>query len=318
MSSRFAAIAAALFATALGSAASAAADTANNILAQGNGGALVAAPSDDWLKLNDGAEARAATSRGSEGVWAFKDGRPATFDSFEMLIPGTDQYNVKDFELLVGDEGPLGSFRSIGQFTTLNMKMMQAPYQKFTFAPVTARYLKVVLKTDNGGGYIAAYEFRLQGKVEDATADAAPAQAAAGVDLLAQANGGMLLGAPNDEWMKLNDGAEARATTYAGEGIWAFRDEKPATFDSFEVLIPATDQYNLRDFELLVADDSPTGPFRSIGQFAAANVKMMQSPYQRFSFAPVTARYLKVVLKTDQGGGYIACYEFRLIGQPTS
>jgi hypothetical protein len=164
MSSRFAAIAAALFAAALGSASSAAADTDNNILAQRNGGTLVAAPSDDWLKLNDGAEARAATARGAEGVWAFKDGKPATFDTFEMLIPGTDQYNVKDFELLIGDEGPLGSFRSIGQFTTLNMKMMQAPYQKFTFAPVTARYLKVVLKTDQGGGYIACYEFRLIGQ----------------------------------------------------------------------------------------------------------------------------------------------------------
>ena len=194
--------------------------------------------------------------------------------------------------------------------------MMQAPYQKFTFAPVTARYLKVVLKTDHGGGYIAAYEFRVQGKVDDAAAGAAAAPTPAGIDLLAQANGGMLLGAPNDEWMKLNDGAEARATTYVGEGIWAFRDEKPATFDTFEVLIPGTDQYNLKDFELLVADDGPTGPFRSIGQFATENMKMMQSPYQRFAFPPVTARYLKVVLKTDHGGGYVACYEFRLIGQP--
>jgi hypothetical protein len=60
----------------------------------------------------------------------------------------------------------------------------------------------------------------------------------------------------------------------------------------------------------------PTGPFRSIGQFTTQNQKMMQSPYQRFAFAPVTARYLKVVLKTDHGGGYIAAYEFRAIGQP--
>jgi len=42
----------------------------------------------------------------------------------------------------------------------------------------------------------------------------------------------------------------------------------------------------------------------------------VQSPYQRFSFSPVTARYLKIVLKTDHGGGYIATHEFRLFGQP--
>jgi von Willebrand factor type A domain/Sad1 / UNC-like C-terminal len=289
-----------------------------DLLAQSNGGMLLAAPNDEWMKLNDGAADRATTYAG-EGIWAFSGEKPATFDSFEVLIPGQDQYNLKDFELLVSVEGPTGAFRSIGQFTTQNMKMMQSPYQRFTFAPVTARYLKVVFKTDHGGGYVAAYDLRLFGQIDEsaaATAPATPAAAAAGVDLLAQANGGMLLGAPNDEWMKLNDGAEDRATTYDGEGIWAFKDEKPVTFDSFEVLIPGTDQYNLKDFELFVADDSPTGPFRSIGQFTTQNQKMMQSPYQRFTFPPVTARYLKVVLRTHHGGGYIAAYEFRVMGQP--
>jgi len=287
-----------------------------DLLAQANGGMLLAAPNDEWMKLNDGGAERATTYSGA-GVWGFKDGTPATFDAFEVLIPGTDPYNLKDFELLVGDEGPTGSFRSIGKFTTQNVKMMQSPYQRFTFPPVTAKYLKVVFETDHGGGYIAAYDLRLFGQIDEAAESAAAVAAPAGINLLAQANGGMLLGAPNDEWMKLNDGDESRATTYTGEGIWAFRDEKAATFDAFEVLIPGTDGYNLKDFELLVADDSPTGPFRSIGQFTTQNMKMMQSPYQRFTFPPVTARYLKVVLKTDHGGGYVASYEFRLIGQPS-
>ena len=72
-------------------------------------------------------------------------------------------------------------------------------------------------------------------------------------NILAQRNGGVLLAAPNDEWIKLNDSAEERATTYSGGGVWAFRDGKPATFDTFEVLIPAADGYNLREFELLSA-----------------------------------------------------------------
>ena len=163
------------------------------------------------------------------------------------------------------------------------MKMMQTPYQKFTFAPVTARYLKVVLLSDHGGGYIASHEFRVQGTVDEAAASGAAAQDPAGIDLLSLANGGQLLAAPNDEWMKLNDGAADRATTYAGAGVWGFKDGKPATFDMFEVLIPGSDQYNLKDFELLVGDEGPTGTFRSIGKFSTQNLKMMQSPYQRFT-----------------------------------
>jgi Mg-chelatase subunit ChlD len=284
-----------------------------DLLAAKNGGVLVAAPSDEWKKLNDGSEERVTTYSG-EGVWAFKDGKPATFDTFEVFIPSWWNYNLKNFELLAGDEGPTGQFRSIGNFATANTKLMQSLYQRFTFPAVTAKYLKVIIK-DGWGEYSVAYEFRLWGKLDETAQAAAAPAAPQGINLLAQANGGVLLGGPNNEWKKLNDGSEERATTYNGEGIWAFKDEKPVTFSAFEVLIPYTDKYNLKDFELLVADDSPTGPYRSIGQFTTQNTKMVQSPYQRFTFPAVTARYLKVVLKSDHGGGYIACYEFRVIGQ---
>ncbi len=286
----------------------------DNILAAQNGGTLLAAPSDEWLKLNDGAEERATTYTGAAG-WAFKEGKPATFDNVEVLIPATDQYNLKDFEVLVGDEGPLGAFRPVGQFTTQNIKMMQAPYQRFTFPAVTARYLKVVFNTDHGGGYVAAHELRVHGTVDEAAEGAAAAAAPAGIDLLSPANGGALLAAPSDEWAKLNDGAPDRAVTYSGSAVWGFNDQQPASFNRFEMLIPATDQYNAKEFELFVGDEGPTGAFRSIGPFTTVNVKLMQSPYQAFTFPPVTGRYLKVELKTDCGGGYVAAYDFRLIGQ---
>jgi Mg-chelatase subunit ChlD len=302
-----------------------------DLLSPQNGGALIAAPNDEWSKLNDGSDERAVTYAG-EGVWGFKDGQAATFDRFEMLIPSTDPYNVHEFELLIGNDGPTGSFQSIGTFATQNIKFMQAPYQAFTFAPVTAKYLKVALKTDWGGGYIAAYDFRLFGQIASSdatavpqpedlganTAQSVPAQVAAapetasGVDILASANGGTLVAAPNDEWQKLNDGSEERAVTYDGAGIWQFKDGAPASFDTFEMLIPETSEYNVKDFELQVGDDGPTGAFRSIGTFTTQNMKMMQSPYQRFTFPLVTAKFLKVILKTDQGGGYIAAYEFHL------
>jgi len=304
-----------------------AAATGIDLLSPQNGGTLLAAPNDDWAKLNNGVAERAVPYAG-EGVWGFKDGKPATFDRFEMLIPATDQYNVKEFELFAGDESPTGSFRSIGTFTTENIKFMLAPYQAFSFPPVSAKYLKVALKTDWGGGYIAADDFRLFGELAEPTAASSDSDAAGssdaqgavqplplGADLLAQANGGTILTAPNDEWAKLNDGAEDRAVTYDGEGVWQFKDGQPATFDTFEMLIPDQSPYNVKEFELLAGDESPTGTFRSLGTFTTENIKLMQSPYQRFSFPSVTAKYLKVILQSDWGGGYIAAYEFRLTRQ---
>ncbi|WP_395019126.1 VWA domain-containing protein [Dongia sp.] len=307
-----------------------------DLLSPQNGGALLSAPNDEWAKLNDGSPDRAVTYDG-EGVFGFKDGGAATFDRFEMLIAETLPYNVKEFELSAGDEGPAGSFRPIGSFTTENIKFMQAPYQAFTFAPVTAKYLKVAFRSDWGGGYIAAYDLRLYGAMAPAAAPlvgqmpgqqvavpggAAPADAggetqaasagASGVDLLAPANGGTILAAPNDEWAKLTDGSEERVVTYDGEGVWQFKDGAPATFSNFEMLIPEQIPYNVKEFELQVGDEGPAGSFRSIGTFTTQNIKLMQSPYQRFTFAPVTAKYLKVILKSDWGGGYIAAYEFRL------
>ena len=169
--------------------------------------------------------------------------------------------------------------------------------------------------SDHGGGYISTTEFRLFGTVDEAAAPTPAPAAAAGTDLLARANGGNLLGAPNDDWMKLNDGAPERGAVYEGEGIWAFPGEKGATVDRFEVLIPPAGQNNLKEFELFVSDESPAGPFRSIGKFATRNYKLFPTGFQPFTFAPVKARYLKAALLTDHGGGYIAAHEFRLFGQ---
>jgi hypothetical protein len=150
------------------------------------------------------------------------------------------------------------------------------------------------------------------GSGETQTAAATPASGGSGVDLLAQANGGTILTAPNDEWAKLNDGSEDRAVTYDGEGVWQFKDGVPTTFDTFEMLIPVQDGYNVKEFELQAGDEGPTGSFRPIGNFTTQNIKLMQDPYQRFTFPAVTAKFLKVILKSDWGGGYIAAYEFRV------
>jgi hypothetical protein len=287
-----------------------------NLLSVANGGRLLMAPNDKWNLLNDGKDTCDAVYTG-EGVWSFKDGKPATFDAVEVLVPEASQYNVKDVELFVGDDGPLGSFRSVGTLTVQNVKMMSSPYQRFTLPPTTGRFIKIALKSDWGGGYIRGCEIRLHGKVDDTAAAAPPAAPPSGIDLISAANGGSLLSAPNDEWKKLTTGGGERAVARAGEGVWAFKDEKPATVNAFEVLIAGTEQYNLKDFEVLVSDDSPMGPFRSIGTFSTVNSRITaNAQYQHFPLSPTKARYLKVVLKTDWGGGYIAVYGIKLLGTP--
>jgi hypothetical protein len=56
------------------------------------------------------------------------------------LVAGRGQ-NASSVELSAGD-APAGPFRVIGTFETVNARMRD-PYQAFTFAPVTARYVKV-------------------------------------------------------------------------------------------------------------------------------------------------------------------------------
>ena len=118
-----------------------------NLLSEQNGGQLLIAPSESWKTIVQNDEKRFLIASGcdvlAETVFAFRSEASATFDTFEMFIPDTSNQNIKEFELLVGDQGPTGQFQSIGQFTTTNSRMMRSPYQPFKFPEVTARYLKV-------------------------------------------------------------------------------------------------------------------------------------------------------------------------------
>ena len=140
----------------------AAASPATNLLAADAGGHLVAASSDAWKVTIDGDEARSDYLTG-EGVYAFKDGKAATFDTFGVLIPTTSGFNLAEYELSAGDASPTGPFHVIGRFTTQNIKMFDAPYQEAHFAAVTARYIRVkIIRSFDGGNTVYGCEFRLR------------------------------------------------------------------------------------------------------------------------------------------------------------
>jgi len=150
-------------------------------------------------------------------------------------------------------------------------------------------------------------------------AGAAPASApvaARRMNLLSPDNGGQIIAAARADWAHLIDGNEDQGVWVdGGEGVFAFKDERPARFDTFAVLVPDTSDVNLKSFELFAAD-SPTGPFTSIGKFDTQNLRLFKSPYQEFRFQPVTAKYLKLRSLASHRGdnGAVRAYEFQLFG----
>lgn len=302
-----------------------------NLLAVSQGGQLLLAPDDSWKAVTTGGDSDVGRVQANqEAVYAFKDDRPATFKSFSVLIPGATDLNLGDVELLVGNDSPTGTFQSLGKFKVQNAKMMKTPYQEFTFPETTAKYLKIKLLSNTGypGGKIDLHQIRLTGKLAAANAElpSTPPQETGVVNLLDPTQGGQLLIAPNDNWKASISGNEADVgQVQAGgadgspccEAIYAFKDERPATFTSFSILIPSAGETNPADLELLVGSDSPIGAFHSIGKFKVQNTKMIQNPYQEFTFPATTAKYLKIKFLSNTGypGGKIDLHQIRLMGK---
>jgi hypothetical protein len=138
------------------------------------------------------------------------------------------------------------------------------------------------------------------------------------VNLLAPEEGGQALVVPNDGWFKPINGKEGEyAKVYQGqEAVYGFKDEKPATFSKFSVLIAGESPANPKEIEVLVADDSPTGTFRSMGKLAIVNAKIVKSPYQEISFGETRARYVKVKVLASHGNTEMALGQIRLLGTP--
>jgi hypothetical protein len=143
---------------------------AMNLLSAEHGGQVVVATNDGWRQTIDGDEKSwqyiDIGVAGSWAVFAFKDGKPANFNMFKVLIAGAESWNLNEFELLAGNDSPTGNFEAIGKFRTQNVRFFNDPYQEFKFPPVKARYLKVRVISSHGFSSVGAYEFQLIGTLE--------------------------------------------------------------------------------------------------------------------------------------------------------
>ena len=241
-----------------------------SLLSPSQGGQLIAAPNAAWQKAISGKPedtvAFSCAALPAEAIFAFQDSKPATFSKFQILIPRSGQW-VKDFELLAADDSANGTYRSLGKFTTQNSRLIQTPYQEFPFPATTARFLKLrILSGFPGDCADLLTQIRLVGKTGAGAASGS--EASAGVDLLSPAGGGQVIAAPNLAWQKSISGKDSDTVPFSCaslpvEAVYAFRNERPATFSRFQMLIPATGQW-VKDFELSTADEF-AGTYRPVG-----------------------------------------------------
>jgi hypothetical protein len=135
-----------------------------DVLAPENGGHLVAASSDNWKITIDGDETyRCCFYPKQTAVYAFKDGKPASFELFSAFIDEARADNVHEFELSVGNDSPLGTFNVIARCEMQNLKLFETPYQECKFPAVRAKYFKVTIVSTFGSSSAYLQEFRLLG-----------------------------------------------------------------------------------------------------------------------------------------------------------
>ena len=134
-----------------------------NLIAMENGGKYVSGSNPGLERLINGSEKRVFFQDNDEMVVSFKDEGLATFNEFELFVNENSGHNIQAFELSAGN-APDGNFKLIGKFTPENLVLNQ----KFSFPPVTARYVKFkMLKSVGGSGYYpAASEIRLMGQLK--------------------------------------------------------------------------------------------------------------------------------------------------------
>jgi hypothetical protein len=141
------------------------------------------------------------------------------------------------------------------------------------------------------------------------------------INLIGSNNGGKVISATSEGWARTIDGREQWVDVLGGhhpeEAVFSFKDGNMATLYAFKTLISQTRTSNLKEFELFVSSDSPTGQFQSIGKFQTQNLKITESPYQVFNFPAVKAKYLKVRLISNHNGydNPFEVEQFQLIGR---
>ncbi|MCI0475683.1 MAG: discoidin domain-containing protein, partial [Anaerolineales bacterium] len=303
-----------------------------NLVAEENGGRVVSVTDEDAdypaSNLIDGYKGDYAEWWSSDPpkfpqvvVFAFANDRVKAINEVVLNTWVSDwrSCRVKDFEVWVSASSPrFSDMKKVGAFTLEYLGIDQA----FTFNPVPAKYVALVIKSNFGGEAGATLnEFEVY--------EAPPnAQAVSPGNLAAAQNGGRIVAFSSEDasgdWSAVNliDGdkespgwssaEDLKKTQYV---VFAFKGDRSRQIDRV-ILNPYSLKYQedwIKDFELR-ASETTTDPklMPSIGRFRLEKI----GKDQQFTFAPVRARYLALVPLTNYGGTAFALNEFEVYEAP--
>lgn len=296
----------------------------HNLLARKNGTVIVFSSTSDWSQSNDDVLKRFGSKvegmrRGHEAVFSFRGGAAARFDGFAVYVGGASRENPKEIEILAGDEGPVGAFRSLGVVTVAD-GIVGDGWQEFKIPETTAKFFKVKLLSNHGGPlHFELFELALRGTLVGEVGKDTPAPPGPRFNLISQRNGGQVT-AQDRHWPETIDdnigriGGELSGLKAGDEAVFSFRGGAAARLDTFAVYVEATSDRNPKEIEVLAGDEGPGGPFRSLGAFTLADGKLGDG-WQEFKLPETTAKFFKVKLVSSRGGHRIYLYELRLYGE---
>ena len=312
-------------------------DTANyNLLDPAHGGAVVSVTDElaqhpaekliDGYKL-DGGEWWTHETPTFPQVVVFKlaQGAPYVIDH-AVLNAWTSEWRfawVKDFQLFASEASP-----DPNRMTFLGAYRLQhvGVDQTFTFDPISARYVALLVESHYGGAQgITLNEF----EVYAAPPGTRPAQQTGPADaanLTAADNGGKIVAVssedPNGNWSAdhLIDGRNDTPEGWSSDqvladqylvfglvGGWTHVIERV-------VLNPYSDSYEddwIQEFELRVSEtETEPGKMKPIGRFRLDQV----GEDQTFTFAPTPARYVALIPLSNYGGHAYGLNEFAVYG----
>ncbi len=187
-------------------------------------------------------------------------------------------------------------------------------------APIANLYLDLATAYEKNGQLQKAYETRSKAKsIDPSLFRVKKASEISGkyLDLLAPENGPEAAIVSNAKIEALADGELKPQTVSKYEwAIYNFNEERTATIDRVDFYIPNRNSSHPVDFEILVSMEMTEDSFTSVGVFKPLNALNKKTPFQEFTFEPVKAKYVKVIIG-DQHGVWDSAviYEMKVWGR---
>ncbi len=260
-------------------------------------------PQQGWAGQNKGAQSV---------IIAFKD--KALAEVHDVVInPYTKEDPstwAKDVEVQVSTTYPFRDFRSVGTFTLKK----EGNDQVFSFPkPTPARYVKIRFLSNHGGSYMEAGEIQVMGQLLPQAA------AAPGYTNVAAAGAGARIekftSQYDDSWAAKHlieeDGSRQWAGKSAGSqevvvALPAVTEITDVAINNYSKEDPAT---WAKDVEVEVSSTVAYKDYKPIGKLSMPQIGDLHTISLA---APVAARYVKVLFRTNHGGSYMEAARIRV------